>query len=284
MEKLNSKYGRLFLRVSLSLLALYFVFTRIDSRELLRIVATTHLGWLSLGLFLYNLSKILSSFRLQYYFRDNGVSLSMKNNLVLYYIGMFYNLFLPGGIGGDTYKVWLLRQNESASTKNLVQSVLFDRLSGMVLLCALSFVLGWVAFPNLPYRHALLAGAATSLPVFYLINYTMAKRFLASFPMTSLLSCGVQGLQVLCAWAILAGLGVNEHTLVYITVFLISSVVAVLPISVGGIGIRELVFVAAAGIWPISKDVSVAFSFLFFLLTALSSFPGGMISLPSLKK
>ena len=239
---------------------------------------------LALGLLLYNLSKVLSSFRLNLCFRDYDVVLSTKDNLVLYYIGMFYNLFLPGGIGGDAYKVWLLRQNGFGETNHLVRSVLFDRISGMMMLGVLGLTLGWVSFPDIPYRYLLVFAAVITIPGFYILTLLFAKQLLKSFFKTTILSLGVQGLQIFCALAILTGLGVEDHILVYVTVFLISSLVSVLPISVGGIGIRELVFVAAAGFWPISQDVSVAFSLLFFLLTALSSLPGGILSTRWAKK
>lgn len=240
-------------------------------------------AWLLLALLLYNASKVLSSFRLNYYFSDTGSPLHERDNLLLYYVGMFYNLFLPGGIGGDGYKVYLLHRDTNAPLKGLLQAVLFDRLSGMVALAALSLLFGWIAFPEIQYRPLALMASMLCLPLWYLMNRLFASRFQKSFWHTSLLSLSVQGIQILSAWSLLTSLGILDYTSAYLTVFLVSSLVSVLPISIGGIGIRELVFIAAAGFCAIAQDEAVAFSFLFFLITAVSSLPGGFLAAPTFK-
>ena len=60
----------------------------------------------------------------------------------------------------------------------------------------------------------------------------------------------------------------------YLTLFLVSSVVAVLPISIGGVGVRELTFLYGFGLLGSDANSGVLFSFLFFLITALSSLAG----------
>jgi uncharacterized membrane protein YbhN (UPF0104 family) len=190
---------------------------------------------------------------------------------------MFYNLFLPGGIGGDAYKIWILHRDQGVSAKKAFQSLLFDRLSGFMLLSGLGCLFGWIAFPDAPWRYLLLVVLVSVLPATYFLHLIMAKHFLPIVRSTSALSLGVQGLQVLCAWLLLMGIGIHDNTFAYLTVFLISSLVAVLPISVGGIGIRELVFITAASFSTILKDASVTFSLMFFAVTAISALPGAFL-------
>lgn len=285
MEKSKrTDFIKFLLKCLLSGTALYIVFRNIDRQQLVHAFFRAEPLWLLSAFLLYNLSKIISAFRLNYYFRETALLLSGRDNLFLYYIGMFYNLFLPGGIGGDGYKVYLLNRDLGTPLKPAIRAVLFDRLSGMVALAVLSFLFGWIAFPELPYRDLALILALLGFPAWYLSNVWLTKIFLPSIWKTSLFSVGVQGIQILCAWSILTSLGIADYTDVYLTVFLVSSLVSVLPISIGGIGIRELVFIAAAGFCPIDKSEAVAFSFLFFLVTALSSLPGGFIPVPVLRK
>ncbi len=280
----RSNFWKFLLKCLLSGTALYIVFRNIDRQQFVSVFVRANALWLLVALLFYNLSKIISAFRLNYFFRDSQLLLSEKSNLLLYYIGMFYNLFLPGGIGGDGYKVYLLNRDLGTPVKPAIQAVLFDRLSGMVALVVLSFLFGWMAFPEIPYRDVALMLAMLGVPAWYLVNHWWARNFLPSIARTSLLSLGVQGIQVLCAWCILASLGINEFTSAYLTVFLVSSLVSVLPISIGGIGIRELVFIAGASYCPIDKSEAVAFSFLFFLVTAVSSLPGGFLPVPAFRK
>ena len=53
---------------------------------------------------IYFSSQIISSERLRYILNDNKFIISFKQNFTLYLIGLFYNFFIPGGIGGDAYK------------------------------------------------------------------------------------------------------------------------------------------------------------------------------------
>ncbi len=63
---------------------------------------------------------------------------------------------------------------------------------------------------------------------------------------------------------LLNSLGVSENLIAYMALFLISSVVAVLPFTIGGVGARELVFVLGHQWFGIEQNTAVAFSLLFF--------------------
>ena len=69
----------------------------------------------------------------------------------------------------------------------------------------------------------------------------------------------------------------NASMIDYLTLFLISSVVAVLPISIGGIGVRELTFLYGFSLIGGDTTMAVTFSLIFFVITALSSLLGAFI-------
>jgi hypothetical protein len=50
--------------------------------------------------------------------------------------------------------------------------------------------------------------------------------------------------------------------------------VAVIPFTIGGVGARELVFVYAGQLLQVDIEKAVAFSLIFFLITACSSLAG----------
>ena len=266
------------LRALLSAAALYIVFRQLDIPTLKRVFGMVDVGWAFFALGAYVLSKVISALRLSFYLRGNGIGLTESQNLQLYFIGMFYNLFLPGGIGGDAYKVWLLHRDWQAPVGKSVQAMLLDRISGLFALAALGFLFAWFAVPEVPYNLLLLAGSMLMIPAMYLVHRFVGKPFLSVTLHTTFTSVVVQLVQVACAWALLRSLHIQDHTAVYLALFLLSSLVSVLPVSVGGIGLRELVFVTAAGYAPISPESSVAFSLMFFAVTAVSSLPGGFIS------
>lgn len=265
------------LRVVLSALALYLVFRQVDVQQLSGIIRTAQPAWLFAGLLLYAISKLVSSFRLTQYFHANGIPLTERSNLRLYWIGMFYNLFLPGGIGGDAYKVYILHRDHGATASKAFQSVLFDRISGLFMLAVLACLTAGLAFPQAPWASLLLPAAFLAMTALVLVHYLFAKTFIKIILSTTLYSLAVQLVQLVCAWTLLRAVGVTDNVTAYLAVFLVSSAAAVLPISIGGIGIRELVFVTAAQYAPVSQASAVAFSLLFFVVTAVCSLPGAFV-------
>lgn len=268
----------------LSAAALYEVSRQIDLREVGSVIVASRPLWVAGSVIAYVASKMLSAYRLNYYFRSNGIGLGERDNIRLYFVGMFYNLFLPGGIGGDAYKVWWLNREGKAETVPAIQSVFFDRINGMVILAMLALAFAWVAFPDVPGRNLIWVVTLLSLPALLLLQRAINSRLNRYALQSTFFSAATQGMQLVCAWMLLVSLDVQDHVTAYLAIFFASSVVSVLPISIGGAGIRELVFVTAAGYATISRDISVAFSLLFFFVTVLCSLPGGFISLPAKRK
>ncbi|WP_057940462.1 lysylphosphatidylglycerol synthase transmembrane domain-containing protein [Algoriphagus resistens] len=273
------------LKLVLTGLALFLVFQKIDTDQLWQITRTIHWLWLIPAILTFVLSKLFTAFRLNLYFKNINLEISEKLNIKLYLIGMFYNLFLPGGIGGDGYKVYLLNKHYQIPVKSLVQTSLLDRLGGLVAIVSLLLVLMLSVDLNLPFAPLisweLLVGIAILLvfPAFWFMQKLMFKAFLPSFWKANGWSMVGQVAQLICAWFILKSLGVTENFLAYQLVFLLSSIVAVLPLTIGGVGARELVFVYAHTYAGIDEASAVAFSLIFFLITAMVSLMGSMISI-----
>jgi len=78
--------------------------------------------FLILALIAFVISKIIASWRLKIYFKNIFIRLTEQTNLKLYWLGMYYNLFLPGSIGGDAYKVLLLKKKLAQLPKNSLKS------------------------------------------------------------------------------------------------------------------------------------------------------------------
>lgn len=259
-----------------SALLLYLVFTRIPFAEVWAVLKKADPGYLLLALIAFVLSKWIAARRLNRYFHKIDVPLTEKSNLKLYLLGMFYNLFLPGGIGGDAYKGYLLHRTFGTSGKRLASVLFLDRISGLALLFLYSVVLLlWISLPEIAGYQALL----WALPPVAIVSYWWVHR--KFFPLlqpifwTSLgYSALVQATQLVSVYFILMALGVSESILEYLLVFLVSSIVAVLPITIGGIGSRELVFYYGAQWLGLQEDTSIAISMTFFLITALVSLTG----------
>lgn len=236
--------------------------------------------WLLGAFVLFNASKIVAALRLNIYQRHVGVVLSEGQNLRLYYAGMFLNLFLPGGIGGDGYKIFVLNRQQGVPVKKLVLVTLADRVSG--LLCLLLLLCGlvpWVGLGWLFVTVIAVAGVAALCVVATLVLGHRLALPLESNSLNKVVSLGltVQVLQLGCMACLLSYVALPlAQYLPYLSVFLLSSIVAVLPLSLGGLGAREVTFFYCMGLLNLDPAFGVAVSGSFFLVSMASSLIGAL--------
>lgn len=264
------------IKVAVSAALIYFIFTKINFGDVLLVVKKAKLGYLLLALLLFAFSKILNALRLNLYFHTIGIKLNQFSNLKLYLLGMFYNLFLPGGIGGDAYKGYLIQKKFKAGTKKVFSVLLLDRLSGMLLIFIYVCILGLIVEHQLIQSFSILFWTAIPLSIlaFWGLNKKIFPYAISAFWGSFLYSAVLQATQLLAVACILKSLVITFNEVAYLFVFLISSIVSVVPLTIGGIGSREVTFLYGAKWLQLSADTSIAISMVFFLITALVSLFG----------
>ncbi|WP_396635104.1 lysylphosphatidylglycerol synthase transmembrane domain-containing protein [Maribacter sp. R86514] len=284
MAKLNKKVTT-GLKVLISAVLIYFIFTKINVSEIKDILITSNPFYLILAAIFFILSKFIGAIRLNLYFHQLTIMLTHKSNFKLYLLGMFYNLFLPGGIGGDAYKGYILKKTFDVKTKRMVSVLVLDRLGGLLLLFIYACTL--LAFIELEilngYRWLFITAIPLSVIVFWLLNKKFFNYVLPIFWKTTALSALVQLAQLASIWFILLALNIETNQVSYLIIFLISSIVAVVPLTLGGIGSREVTFFYGAQFLGLDQNVSVGVSVLFFLITALVSLLGVIYHFKTIK-
>lgn len=263
-----------FLKIIVTGGLLYYVFQKIDLEEVRGVYQQSNPAYFILAVAAFFCSQVVSSSRLLGFFQAKGLLLPFAFNLRLYFLGMFYNLFLPGGIGGDGYKVYLLRSKFGFPIKKSLSAIFVDRLSG---LWALVFIatLFLIALPEIDFPPAFLLAAflVGSAVYLFLLKKLFAIR-LSTAAIGHLKALAVQALQLVCVAMLLLALNFQGRFSPYLVTFLVSSLVAIAPFTVGGLGAREYVFVLAAGFLVMDKNIAVSLSLSFYLVSALVAFGG----------
>tara|TARA_R110001583_G_scaffold55764_1_gene168942 strand:+ start:11490 stop:12377 length:888 start_codon:yes stop_codon:yes gene_type:complete len=275
VAKLNKKVTT-GLKVLISAILIYFILTKINVDEIKDILLKSNPLYLFGAMVFFIISKVIAAVRLNLYFHQLNLFLTHKSNFQLYLLGMFYNLFLPGGIGGDAYKGYILKKNFKVPTKKIVSVLVLDRLGGLLLLfiyaCALLVFLDLEILND--YQWLFILAIPMSVVIFWLLNKKLFSYVIPIFWKTTLLSAFVQLAQLISIWFILFALNIEINQISYLIIFLVSSIVAVVPLTLGGIGSREVTFFYGAKLLGLDQNVSVGVSVLFFLITAIISLVG----------
>ncbi len=268
------KWLILTLKIVVSGICFWYIIKKIDWITAWQTIQRSNPFWLFYAAVFIIGSKVIAAFRLNIYFRSIGAVLRSKVNLKLYWLGMYYNIFLPGGIGGDAYKVVMLNRTYRYSTKMLTASVLLDRASGVAGIGVLTAFYYFGVFKGGNYSYWLLASVLPGGFLYYFIIRQFFPSFVKGFWSTFWLGLSVQLTQVLSIYCLMNSFGISEHHTEYVLIFLISSLVAVLPVTFGPFGAREVVFIWGSHQLGLSQNDSIIISLLFDLISVSISLPG----------
>jgi uncharacterized membrane protein YbhN (UPF0104 family) len=269
---------KLLLKIVVTGVLLYYVFSKIKIDQVKALLSQSNPWWALAAVLTFFVSTIVSASRLMSFFKSIGLDIRWQFNLRLYMLGMFYNLFLPGGIGGDGYKIYLLNKNYKMPAKKVFWAILFDRLSGFWAIGFITAVLV-IFLPQLKVLHItpVLAWAVFLIAsaVYFFVAYRFFRDYTKHFFEAHLKAVGVQSLQVLTILMVMVGLHHTDKYAPYLSAFLMSSMAAVIPFSVGGLGFREFIFkYVVATMFHMNGELAVVLSLSFYVTSAIVSLLG----------
>ena len=258
------------LQIVITVFFVYFTVSNLDLSKLFEVLNNINILYLIIAASIYFSSQIISSERLRYILNDNKFIISFKQNFTLYLIGLFYNFFIPGGIGGDAYKSFLMNKKFNWKLSKVVKLLLLDRLIGLGVLCCILIGLYEIIFLKFNFIYLILTLCFLSIIGYYIVKLIFKNQniFWKSF----LYSMASHTIQFISLLIILYSLGIEDSYFEIIIVFILSSIFSVF--SFGGIGIREYIFLSSASILNFSPELSASIGLLFTISAAISSLPG----------
>jgi glycosyltransferase 2 family protein len=216
-------------------------------------------------------------------------------------VGVFFTQILPS-VAGDGMRAWLVVRL-GCEWRNAVMSVVIDRAVGVGLLIALGFVIlllpsGLTALGG--YRHVVLivyglllaAGVLALLltPVFVpLLARWRYSRWIGTFaanahhvllgrksPAILGLGCLIHVLTIVVVWLLGRAQGLDVPIPDAAVLFTVMVGVGLVPISIGGWGLREIAVISLLGHHGIAPERALLFSLCFGLTFAIGSLPGAL--------
>ncbi len=139
---------KLSLKILISIILLSYILMTNDISNILSIISTSNLYFLLFSILFIVINYIFSSIRWYFLLLEKekpGLIYMIK----LYFVGSFFNNFLPTSIGGDAYKIYKLGEKISSKT-NAFTATFLERFIGMFALIIISLY-GYLTFSGVEF-------------------------------------------------------------------------------------------------------------------------------------
>ncbi len=291
----------------------WYLSRRIDFAELARTLPVFDFRWTALAVLLATLQIPLLGLRWCGILDALALRTEQMTRTALIgvtAIGAFFTQVLPN-VAGEGVRVWLVARL-GCDWRNGVLSVLIDRGVGVGLMVAFAFavllvpsaltaVAGYRGLILTVYGVSLLAGVlglALTPAVAPVLERWRLTRWLATllsanhrvllgpYSLTILgIGCAVHGLTVVVICLLGQAQGLTLSIVDSAVLFVVMVGIALIPVSVGGWGLRELAVVALLGGHGVAPERALLFSVCFGLAFVLAALPGALVwliySIPS---
>lgn len=304
------------LRALIGLGILWWVFLKIPLDEFKESWAASVVGWPWLigGIIGTLLGLLAAAFRWHILLRAQSVQLPWSRVFRIFFIGQFFNAFMPGSCGGDAARIYCVFKDTSLKRTEAMSTVVVDRGVGLItlILFACSILLrskpGWLhaawiqplallillgitlaiiaffaglhqyIFQHLPLlRPWIKAGAWGALltKVYHAFDgYRRQYSALSAAVVLSLMN--MAGLTLAC-YSFGRGLGIALPLTDYYILFPIITVLSAIPITPGGLGLREGLFAELFLLAGAASAYAVALSLLVYAGGLFWSLFGGLL-------
>ena len=317
--KINKKVS-LLLKTVLSIGLIALLIARVDFTKVKNYITGINLLPYLVAFLLIVAGTAGSTLKWKLLLKNAGIQRPFTTLLRFYYIGSFYNMFLPTTVGGDVIRTAMLGK-ESKEMVRTASSVFAERLFGLHALlgvASVSFFLSYNLFTGKavePILFCVFAGfCLLTLLFFFPALITLATipiRFVfrkigfhkgetitieveaavqdlwsdkKNLFRSSLISLLFQLTLPLQAILVSTALRMDIPWQYFFAITPVSVLLTMIPISLNGIGVREWVAVFLYGSLGVDKDTIVTLSFMGFLLVTVNALIGGVVFLLNKKR
>lgn len=309
MFLINRRHVIFTLQAIVTTVLLVLVFRRFDWARFAEVWQQMPAWFYAGSLAVLTIGQVLYAYRWWVVLAGMGVAVPFGEVLRQFFIGLFFSNLMPTAVGGDAAKVYYLGQR--SGFVQVTASVILDRLLGFVWLALIGAALAWLVggdAPVLVLNRQLLtlfaAGFGSALLVAWLVpvesvlprlvparwsawtfrvsEFVMLVRHGVCRPVTIVTAGVIVGVY---AWLIamvyqqyfaVSGLAALA-TLPVLLVIVSMSIFVNVPITVGGIGLREQLHVLLFTAFGVPKEVAVTISLVLFSQSLLLSLVGGAL-------
>lgn len=305
------------MKVTVSLLLIFYVVYSAGPRQIFEQIRNVKVGFFLLSVFIATFNVAISAKKWQILLKAKNEMKGYLETWKVYYIGMFFNMFLPTNVGGDVVKAHKMSKKTKESVE-AYSSVFMERFTGLIAVMLLALVSTTLYFEMIPFNVLLfvycvfLPGMALVLLLLFKegadealeelmsrmlrdhnpfsIKEKVAKlhRSIQSYRKEGsalmkaiIISLLFQTLLIVNNYILALSLGI-DISIKYFFIFIpICEVLLFLPISIRGFGWREFLYMLFFTQVGLLAEEAVSLSFLIQIPGILSSTIGGIVYIKS---
>lgn len=299
-------FGSKIFRLLSSAILLYLAFSKVELPNLLAEISKIPIWFVVAMLIYYFGASFLGSYRWISLLFDKPSWRQTFDFLKAGYIGGFYGMFFPSGMAGDLFK-WIPLQKKYGDIKKsrLFGSILLDRIIGFSAFIIVAFVSALIGLKmgiNFPiYLLYIFGGLFAGTILFYVLVFTLdVAKIISKIPLVNKLSGFLELLKkenknklVKCfliavvtefawftpIWFISQIIGAGMSLVQIYIVVPVVALVLLLPISIGGFGAREQIYLFFFSQMGLVTDKILAVSTVGGILGILNILIGGLFAL-----
>jgi uncharacterized membrane protein YbhN (UPF0104 family) len=290
-------YRAFALRIGLGIAIVGFLLWHYDARPALRSLARERPPYFAATIAIYVAGQVMCAWRWQLIAAVLKLHGPFAEFVRYYFIGVFTNLFVPGLIGGDAARALYLGRRHG-KIGEAIASAIADRSYGLLALFWLAASIAMtmnhgMLTPNV-IRPILAVGIVTfaaylaSPLIARLIHLTprpirRALGIIAPYlhePLSVapaiILSMILQALLAVCQYVLALGLGLHLPLPMFMLIVPIAGVLASLPLTLNGLGLRETAYLYLFGMAGVGRDDAIALGLLYFAATMVGGLFGAI--------
>ena len=189
-----------------------------------------------------------------------------------YLIGSFFNIFIPGAIGGDAMRLYYVSKNYHLSKAKSLLAVFIERVGGLFalgLILMFSLLFNDTVRTKLDFGFSLIALSTFGMVAALVVaKYFVQKKMPINHKDLSLILL-LSGLgqfgDILISYIFSLYFGLDITILNLMSIMPLVYVATVVPISLGGVGVREGVMTAGLTLYGVEVSDAVMVSLLLYI-------------------
>jgi len=295
------------LKIAVTLTFMAVALRHVGLRAQLANWSSLHVGHMAVACLTILLTQVLAAVRWNVLLTRWEIALTFGQAFRLNMVGLFFNMAFPTSVGGDAVKAFFLARHSGKGPES-VMSLLLARFLGIVVLLTIGLVAGvvfaWSLLPRwvLGSAAALIAaailGAVVVLRSSWIGRWTkasqrgavgMLRRALAALQFAGhdgwlmvelvILSFFIQIVSIHGYYEAALAIGMRTSYLHFLIFVPLTNAVAMVPVSIFGLGLRENSFAFFFALVGIAPALAVSMSLTWFLAYLLTSLTGGLFLL-----